>query len=618
MKFFTNFKMLLVAVGLAMGAMSVNAAGYTRTLSENLTVAGYQLKAFYDFQNNTPAVLPTEGDLRYRPYEKGGYWGLHNFGSNGRSATVSIPVAATDILVIQEYNSELATTINRGSENANLTASTGYRVFDITTTADDVTFTVPRNAGIVAALVMKKDASVQTANYAINYQLNGNTIKTFTGTEVIGETVSAESAIWAIDPADGLNTKFVVEDGQTTSMTIAASGNELNVSVKIAALYTYTVSATDGQNTIGVLGNGRVYEGESATVRYPQYILKDGSLYNTATATSGDWYAITVTPTKDDEVYEVAYNNGNPIADVVFYTEGEDINGASAGTNTARASKGQMGHTGGADKYLDVTTLEAGKYKIFWRGVNGNNDARAFNFKAGDNIIYNGSIDNGINVTGNSEEISIASATTLSLACAGSSASGMDWFYIVKTGDVATSVNATIGQTGYTTFASEYALDVTGVGAYYVAEVGAESVTLTEATGTVAAGTGLLLKGEANAEVTIPVVASGEELSDNKLVGCVAETVLDVNADYYVMVSNEGTAEFQRLDQRGATIPAGKAYLNAGNAGARLSIVFGDTNSISSVKDSTVSGEVYNLQGQRVEKATKGLYIVGGKKVVMK
>ena len=161
--------LMLLVTGNAWGA------GYTRTLTDGLEVAGYQAKVFYNFQTNTPAVLPTEGNLRFRAYEKGGYWGLHNFAASGSSATATIPVAAGDILIIQEYNASYVTTINRGSENATLTTSTGYRVFDITTTADDVTFSVPRYGGIVAALVMEP-TETPTHNYTINAVSSGATI----------------------------------------------------------------------------------------------------------------------------------------------------------------------------------------------------------------------------------------------------------------------------------------------------------------------------------------------------------------------------------------------------------------------------------------------------------
>ena len=39
---------------------------------------------------------------------------------------------------------------------------------------------------------------------------------------------------------------------------------------------------------------------------------------------------------------------------------------------------------------------------------------------------------------------------------------------------------------------------------------------------------------------------------------------------------------------------------------------------INAVNAEAANGTIYNLQGQKVEKAQKGLYIINGKKVVMK
>ena len=124
-----------------------------------------------------------------------------------------------------------------------------------------------------------------------------------------------------------------------------------------------------------------------------------------------------------------------------------------------------------------------------------------------------------------------------------------------------------------------------------------------------------------SATITIPVVASGTAISGNLLVGCTASTTLEVNDSYYVLVNNNDTPEFQSLAEHGATIPAGKAYLNVEKAGAaRLSIVFDEATGIEAVQSSefTDQGAVYNLNGQRVAAPQKGLYIVGGKKVMMK
>ena len=198
-----------------------------------------------------------------------------------------------------------------------------------------------------------------------------------------------------------------------------------------------------------------------------------------------------------------------------------------------------------------------------------------------------------------------------------------DYIYYTKTADY--TVSATIGATGWTTFASPYALDLSdleGVTAYYAKTIDStnKKVIIEKTTAAVPAGEGLLLKGTAGT-VTIPVVATGTAISGNKLVGCTANTELAANANYYVLVSNEGAAEFQCLDQMGATIPAGKAYLNAGTTGgARLSITFSDdATSISSVENANVeNAHYYNLNGQRTLAPQKGLYIVNGKKVVLK
>lgn len=74
----------------------------------------------------------------------------------------------------------------------------------------------------------------------------------------------------------------------------------------------------------------------------------------------------------------------------------------------------------------------------------------------------------------------------------------------------------------------------------------------------------------------------------------------------------------------GASIKAYRAYLEVANdADARLTIVIdddGQTTAIGGLVNQLTgsSEQVYNLSGQRVEKATKGLYIIGGRKVIVK
>ena len=183
-----------------------------------------------------------------------------------------------------------------------------------------------------------------------------------------------------------------------------------------------------------------------------------------------------------------------------------------------------------------------------------------------------------------------------------------------------------IGATGYTTYASSLKLDLSdlpeGLTAYKASTVGESTVSFSPVEVAVPAETGLLFKGTPSKTYIVPVAASAEALTGNLLVGCVAETPLTTNANYYVMVNDEGVAKFQSLSTMGATIPAGKAYLNATGAGARM-LTFNfdaDATDIRGI-DSVGAGDtgvIYDLQGRRVANPTKGVYIVNGKKVVIK
>jgi hypothetical protein len=80
---------------------------------------------------------------------------------------------------------------------------------------------------------------------------------------------------------------------------------------------------------------------------------------------------------------------------------------------------------------------------------------------------------------------------------------------------------------------------------------------------------------------------------------------------------------FKKVNSSGNTIPAGKAYLQlpTPSSSARdISFSFDDEptgiNMVQGIEQKDDS--YYNLQGQRVSQPMKGLYIINGKKVVVK
>ena len=195
------------------------------------------------------------------------------------------------------------------------------------------------------------------------------------------------------------------------------------------------------------------------------------------------------------------------------------------------------------------------------------------------------------------------------------------------------SVSSTLGTNGYGTFASPYALDLANLPAgltAYKAAVSGTTVTFTPVTEAVQANTGLLLKGDASETYSIPVTISGADISGtNEFMVNTAGTVFnaeDVDADSYYFGLIKNTLTFGVFDPTAVAIPADKAYLKVlktsidESPSRALTIKFGDEETgIKSVQGSgvTVNG-YYNLSGQRVSQPTKGLYIVNGKKVIIK
>ncbi|MBQ9677495.1 MAG: hypothetical protein IJV44_05090 [Prevotella sp.] len=158
--------------------------------------------------------------------------------------------------------------------------------------------------------------------------------------------------------------------------------------------------------------------------------------------------------------------------------------------------------------------------------------------------------------------------------------------------------------------------DVDGLTAYAVSSVTKTAVNLTETKGVYAGGHGYILEGTAGATYNIPVVASAPSAGTNLLNGTEDGTET-VSANSVYVLSNGKFCLFT-----GTEIPAHKAYLKATEvpSSARdLEIVIdGLSTGIKNIKVGSEDNIYYDLSGRRVLYPTKGLYIVNGKKVVIK
>ena len=190
------------------------------------------------------------------------------------------------------------------------------------------------------------------------------------------------------------------------------------------------------------------------------------------------------------------------------------------------------------------------------------------------------------------------------------------------------TVTKTMTAAGWATYCSPYALDFTNdianlTDVYIITGGDGSHVTTTSVKGgTVPANTGLLLKGTAG-DINIPIVGTGTtDVSSNKLIGKTESFNLPAEQGYVLMASP--SVGFYK-NTNAFTVGANTAYLPADFAGAGARSFFSLDDEATGIN--MVNGEglkvngsevYYDLQGRRVLYPTKGLYIVNGKKVIIK
>ena len=144
------------------------------------------------------------------------------------------------------------------------------------------------------------------------------------------------------------------------------------------------------------------------------------------------------------------------------------------------------------------------------------------------------------------------------------------------------------------------------------------TVTLLEVTDKIVnAGTPVVLKSTGTPVMTL-TTASSSDTQENNLVGTSANKTNPGNAYVLNYTAADGVG-FYKLASTG-TIEFGKAYLVA-TAGAREFLGLDETTSLTPIPSPIGEGGdvIYDIHGRRVNgKPSKGLYIINGKKVVMK
>ena len=300
------------------------------------------------------------------------------------------------------------------------------------------------------------------------------------------------------------------------------------------------------------------------------------------------------------------------------------------GHNATQTSSAYNSHlaTPSSDSAIESITIQTN---------NGTASSRAF-FLCGRNDIGFATIENAtygsgsikekegsvtINVTGAPKQVYIYSNGTAYIASITVKYVGAIYSNFTTTPSAADLYSVTITSSGYSTLYLDYAAEVPeGVTAFYATEYDAvnDQVVLTEVSDNViAANQGVILKGTAGMEYSFVETASATAPTANLLRGTVASEGISglsgENGDYILK-----SGAFAPIS--GGTLAAHKAYLHVEgrkthNESNSIGIRFDGATMIENM--TVVEDNIYfDLQGRKVENQINGLYIVNGKKVMVK
>ena len=484
-----------------------------------------------------------------------------------------------------------------------------------------VNWTVPTY--LTSIRVSEQKQTVSYKDYTINYKLGDDIVYTKTESAAVGDEIKASTIVYDEDGG-----KYFIVSDDVPAITISGTGeNVLDVPVRKA--YTATLNVKTTIDGVSTTESKILIEADDNSCNwsyfYSLYAEKDGKYYvcdNTETFGEKGTF-------NDGEVIdkEVAYST--LADDVVFFFEAEkgtNTTNSNIGAGDAKYSNGGYAAAKAENKTnrgQSTGVLSAGKYQFIASIVGNANRNLVLRDKSSEdketNIIAS-IITQGLQTvefTLDSEKELVVNGKNTDTDDKSNQSADFDYALIKK---VATYIPVEISADGYTTFSSESDVDFSdedGV-TVYTAKLNEDNtvVKLTEvADKKVPAGAGVLLEGEGrfNGVATTGV----SEFTDNAFVASVGGQEVTIADGIYVLNNVKGIGFYPFV----GTLTAGKAHLVIANSDAKsIKMSFGDeTTGINEIeKTSEVNGVYHTLSGIRVQNPTKGLYILNGKKVVIK
>ncbi len=202
---------------------------------------------------------------------------------------------------------------------------------------------------------------------------------------------------------------------------------------------------------------------------------------------------------------------------------------------------------------------------------------------------------------------------------------GSDARYRSWTLEEVTTLPVTITDACYATLCAPVALTIpSGVTAYYISALTSTEATLTEISTTIPANTGVVLYSETPGTYDFAIADGGTAVDGNKLSGQATAQHVEDGFAYTLQKSADKTV-IGLFPKKDGTIAGFKAYMLASalptDGGEVKGVTFrlDGADGISNVNlNDNLNDKVFDLSGRRVNAPTKGLYIVNGKKVLVK
>lgn len=557
----------------------LNDVGTTLTLNApTIALSSFTLNSFY---NPTYTFTSNQSNITGAPTATVKYSFAGGDAVEAGTYTVTSPGRLTVTVSADGYNSNSAYV---DVANVNFTKTYSFdAIDDVTIDTSTGTWTNATNVNSAqwtfadlgsATYTLRADITLNTFMYA--RKTTGavkNGFYTRTGAGSIGYTIASDEYILFTM----LDETFTVADGSKTSQAFAQHSNVRAINI-YTPLPATTVALSDGDAKHLTFHNAT--SGTNAWENWQIALYGNGGK---AAHVRADWW--------DD----VAGNNLGFTYGYTYSTDGgvtaDNTNwGTNFMTDMANADIDlTLSYTGGTFYVIGTMTKGADVYYV--------------NFsKAGlSGTVYYDLVSNNATLT------DINTATTS----------------VLTTPAHPTNVAVAVGTNGYATYANNvYPLDLTSATAYKAAIVG-DVVKFTLFEQAVPAGTGMLVAGSGT--VNLPIADASTTVTGNAfLVNASGNNfAAEANTTYYAMIKDSDPLTFGTFAPATLAFPANKAYLKVVSGGApSLTAIFddGNTTGINAVKNAqfTENGEYYNLAGQRVAQPTKGLYIVNGRKVVVK